>query len=637
MTQHENSANLNLKQLIGKIGRVSNFGKITSSSQVNNLSENNYIVITYNQIFRNSFAFLVSLILLLAYILVPFSFASGGSAPNSFTKVGSSWVDVDEASKIYLESFDDDKDDQGIGYLASGRTCTNNGVTVTGPALVDTDDGCTTSKIPLPFGINFYGSTYNDTYLSTNGVMSIVNSSSEYDETAFYLAAADVTSIIAPLSLDLYYDETDSNIWVSPTTIEGKSAFVMSWEDMHGCCDFSDSSPKASFQLVLIENGVGTGNFEAWFNFDKFEIANEGYSAPQTYIDLNSGVTVGSNEFIVKQTTGITTSCTEYNYNQYNLGTGNYPGGLFPSGAIYVKLLDAETKKIEIFTDSICTVEWVPTTVGNLGTYLLIEADNSSIEAVTVGWAGYRASDNTVSATEFFANISDDTLVNSGTNPLIAQSLNTTVVGRFVLFMTGGETYGDPDGGPGVEDSGGGGAIFTPWVGEVSTICSEINPGEKEVLETASNVVPRKADAKNIVGNYITQENLDTLGKSNVFFDASSNKVKTATAVLPDLGCRDHLVKVKINQPIQFIVGGFKLQSNAQGYIQTPNGAWHNLSATSLVEDTAAFLHTIQFLTKGTYLVVITQQPAFSEGMPLPVLGINSARFEVEVSNKNGI
>jgi hypothetical protein len=636
MTQHENSANLNLKQLISKIGRVSNFGKITSSSQVNNnLSASNYIVITYNQIFRNTFAFLVSIILLLTYILVPFSFASGGSAPNSFTKVGSSWVEVAEASKIYLESFGDQADDETIAYLTSGA-CTKNGITVNAPALVVDNGSCTVSKIPLPFNINFFGTTFSDTYLTSNGVMSF-ESSSGYNQSAFLLAASRATSLFAPLAADLYYDPTDSNIWVSPTTIDGKSAFVMSWEDMHACCNPDDSSPKASFQLVLLENGVGTGNFEAWFNFDKFEIVGAGYSAPETYIDLNSGLTVGSNEFIVKQTTGITTSCTEYRHGEFNLGTGNYPGGLFPSGNIFVKLLDAKTKKIEIFTDSICTIEWVPTTVGNLGTYLVIVANNYSIKAVPVGWAGYRASDNTVSATEFFANISGDTLVDSGTDPLIAKSLNTTVVGRFVLSMTGGETYGDPDGGPGAEDSGGGGAIFTPWVGEVSTICSEIDPGGKEVLETASNVVPRKVDAKNIVGNYITQENLDTLGKSNVFFDASSSKVKTATAVLPDLGCRDHLVKVKINQPIQFIVGGFKLQSNAQGYIQTSDGAWHNLSSTTLVEDTAAFLHTIQFLTQGKYLVVITQQPAFSEGMPLPVLGINSARFEVEVSKKKGI
>ena len=646
---------INLQDLISKIGREPNLGKFQQDLNERNRSlARDYILITYNQIFRNTLAFWTSLVLLIASIAIPNSFAAGGSAPNDFTKVGSSWVDVDEASKIYLEPYGNQWDDYALQYLPAGQNCSDSGIAVTGPALVpdgtycaDPEARASIGKIPLPFAMNFFGTTYSDTYITTNGNMSFSSTSGSYDISAFQYAAQGPTSVISPLSLDLYYDNTDSNIWFSPTTIDGKSAFIFSWEDMHSCCEsFTDEEvgQRASFQLVIIENGVGSGNFEAWFNFDKFEIGDQGYGAPQTYIDLNSGITVGTNEFIAKQTTGITNDCLRYQTYKYNLAGSTDPDWLSAlPGDLYVKLLDAETNKIAIYTSEGCTEgsEWIATSPADTGNYLRIKenADAFGFSSITSGWAGYRESDNTISATEFFANIDLNLLLDSADDPVIERSLNTSVVGRFVLFMSGGDTYGDPDGGPGTDDLGGGdgGGTNSTWVGEVSTTCSEINPGDKEVLKTASNIVPRKSDAKNLVGNYITQENLDTLGKSDVFFDAISSSVKTATAVLPDLGCSDHLVKVKVNQPIQFIVGGFKLQSNAQGYIQTPNGTWHNLSSTTLVEDTAAFLHTIQFQKMGIYIVVITQQPALSEGMPLPVLGINSARFKVEVGKKKSI
>ena len=625
-------------------------------------SDSKSILITYNQVFRNTLSLSISLVLIAVFFFIPVSFAAGGSSPNDFSKVGASWVYVPESEKVYFEHFNSSWDDHGIGYLNSGVVCTDNGVSVTGPALITaspidvTDCPTTFDKIPLPFAMNFYGTTYTETYITTNGNLTFDSSSGAYNRSGFnYSIDNGPTSTISPLSLDLYYDYTDSNIWFAPRTLNGKNAFVVSWEDMHTCCDDFDDNDlgdRASFQLVIIENGVGTGNFEAWFNFDKFEVDDQGYGAPTTYIDLNSGVTVGSNKFVVKQVSGISTSptdCTEYDIDErYNVAfwnevnedyldwdrTEGLPGGLFPQSTIYLRLFDSSSNKVEIFTDNLCSVPWTPTSVGDLGTYIQITDDSEPIDSVNVGWSGFRASNNTIEATEFFANQSADELVDGGTDPLIEKSLNTTVVGRFVLFMSGGETFGDPDSGPGIDEIEGGSGNSQVWVGEVATTCSEINPSEKEFLETANNVIPRKSDSKNLVGNYITQDNLDNLGKSNVIFDAAANQVKTATAVLPDLGCSDHWVKVKINKPIQFIVGGFKLQSNAQGYIQTPEGTWHNLSSTTLTEDTAAFLHTVQFAKKGTYLVVITQQPAFSEGMPLPVLGINSARFKVEVSNK---
>ena len=46
---------------------------------------------------------------------------------------------------------------------------------------------------------------------------------------------------------------------------------------------------------------------------------------------------------------------------------------------------------------------------------------------------------------------------------------------------------------------------------------------------------------------------------------------------------------------IQFIAGGFNLQSEARGYLRTNDGKWFDLTGVTLHTNTAAFLHTIQF------------------------------------------
>jgi uncharacterized delta-60 repeat protein len=170
-----------------------------------------------------------------------------------------------------------------------------------------------------------------------------------------------------------------------------------------------------------------------------------------------------------------------------------------------------------------------------------------------------------------------------------------------------------------------------PWVGAQSTSCPAPNPWVKEKLGFATNAKPVLSSAENSVGKTITQSSYDALKTSGVAFDTVSKKVSTATETLPIYGCKDKLLSGKINQPIQFIAGGYTLQSDAHGYINTADQKWHDINAVTLYTNTAAFMHTVKFTKAGKYVVVLTEQPDTSGGL-IPTYGVRSIRFVINVN-----
>jgi hypothetical protein len=133
------------------------------------------------------------------------------------------------------------------------------------------------------------------------------------------------------------------------------------------------------------------------------------------------------------------------------------------------------------------------------------------------------------------------------------------------------------------------------------------------------------------VGRTITHDSYESLKSSGVLFDTVSKKVNTATETLPDFGCKDRLLSGKINQPIQFIAGGYTLQSDAHGYINTADQIWHDLNEVTLTTNTAAFMHTVKFTKTGKYMVVLTEQPDTSAGNS-PTYGARSIRFVININ-----
>ncbi len=172
---------------------------------------------------------------------------------------------------------------------------------------------------------------------------------------------------------------------------------------------------------------------------------------------------------------------------------------------------------------------------------------------------------------------------------------------------------------------------YTDWVGAQSISCPAPNPWVKEQLGFASSVQPVLVSAENTIGKSITQGSYDALKSSGVLFDTVSTKVSTATETLPIYGCKDKLLSGKVNQPIQFIAGGYTLQSNAHGYINTADLKWHDTNGVTLYTNTAAFMHTIKFTNPGKYVVVLTEQPDTSRGL-IPTYGVRSVRFVININ-----
>ncbi len=170
-----------------------------------------------------------------------------------------------------------------------------------------------------------------------------------------------------------------------------------------------------------------------------------------------------------------------------------------------------------------------------------------------------------------------------------------------------------------------------PWVGAQSISCPEPNPWVNEKTGFATNAKPVLVTAENTLGKNITQGSLDSLKTSGVMFDTVSTKVTTATETLPIYGCKDKLLSGKVNQPIQFIAGGYTLQSEAHGYINTSDLKWHDTNGVTLYTNTAAFMNTIKFTNPGKYVVVLTEQPDTSRGL-IPTYGVRSVRFVININ-----
>lgn len=169
-----------------------------------------------------------------------------------------------------------------------------------------------------------------------------------------------------------------------------------------------------------------------------------------------------------------------------------------------------------------------------------------------------------------------------------------------------------------------------PWVGKQSTTCPAANPWIKETIFLPKPTTRTNSTTNNLMGKYISQSSLTTLGRNGTIFDTTIKNVSKVGASLLISGCNDKLVRINSNELIEFHVDGFTLQSDAHAYIQTPNKVWHDLGETTLFTDQAANIHPVKFSIPGRYLVLITEQPDTTQSF-IPVLGVRSVRFVVEV------
>lgn len=412
--------------------------------------------------FKSAVALSIATALISSGVAVP---ALANSTPNPYTPTGASWIDVPQADRVYFEDFDEGtQDDTNVFYAPSGVSCTINGVTATGPFVFGDDNTepdattCTQNGSPfdpvdtanrvgahpIGFTVNFFGTNYTSLYFSENGGIFFDNPSTRYDQSLTHLSVNARTSLIAPLALDMFYDEDEGSIWTAQTTIGGKQAFVISWQEMDECCESNTpDGQSASFQFVFINEG--SGNFTAYFNYDKFVDVDQGYN-PAVFVDMKNGVTVGSNIVRVDTVAGLTAGTCQQ-VSDDTVGSGTLDDAGWDSNANYIKLESSVNKTVSVWSDSNCTAAnniSVIQDITNGPVYIELEFSGVTFNSVAIGWGTYNQSTGATNVTELFANEDIANFYDGGSKQLKSYSLNTTVTGRIVLGQVAGVTTGDP-------------------------------------------------------------------------------------------------------------------------------------------------------------------------------------------------
>jgi len=127
------------------------------------------------------------------------------------------------------------------------------------------DDG-STSAIPLPFGINYFGVNFTEAFVNNNGNITFTGNLPEF--TPFPLTTTNIP-IIAPFFADVDTRGVGSGlVQYGNAMLDGRSALCVNWVNVGY---YSSRVNKLnSFQLILIERfDTGPGNFDIEFNYDQ--------------------------------------------------------------------------------------------------------------------------------------------------------------------------------------------------------------------------------------------------------------------------------------------------------------------------------------------------------------------------------
>lgn len=133
------------------------------------------------------------------------------------------------------------------------------------------NDDSSTAAVPLPFGINFYGSQFDRLWVNNNGNVTFDGPLSTY--TPFGLAGTS-SKIIAPFFADVDTRGVGSQPvtygW-GDTTYEGHRAFCVNWVNVGYFAGHADKLN--SFQMLLVnrEDASNPGDFDIVFNYDQVQ------------------------------------------------------------------------------------------------------------------------------------------------------------------------------------------------------------------------------------------------------------------------------------------------------------------------------------------------------------------------------
>lgn len=135
--------------------------------------------------------------------------------------------------------------------------------------LAANDDGYT-GLVPIGFGINFYGTTYNNLYVNNNGNTSFTGPLWQY--TPWGITGVS-TPMLAPFFADVDTRGFGSGlVQYGQDTIGGRSVFGVNWINVGYYGAHTDKLN--SFQLVITDRSADTGtagDFDFEFNYDQIQ------------------------------------------------------------------------------------------------------------------------------------------------------------------------------------------------------------------------------------------------------------------------------------------------------------------------------------------------------------------------------
>lgn len=161
--------------------------------------------------------------------------------------------------------------------------------------------------VALPFSITFYGTSYANVYVTTNGLVSFTGGSTAWANTSIP-GTASPNAAIYPYWDDLYIDSPTANIYTASLGSAPNRQFVVEWRNVR---HFGDATRRVGFEVILNENGDVQTMYKDVASGDGLEMGNS--------------ATVG-----IENQTG--TVALQYSYNEGVLSTGLAVRYFKPSG-----------------------------------------------------------------------------------------------------------------------------------------------------------------------------------------------------------------------------------------------------------------------------------------------------------------
>lgn len=138
----------------------------------------------------------------------------------------------------------------GANYVAASCSTSLTDISTTG-TILNTASGCDDcfENVGLPFGFAFYGTTYNDVYVSSNGYLGLGAGSSTFTNQEVLPNPAVPNNIICPLWDDF---NTLSAGEIYYQSFSSPDRFVVQWNRVRR---FGAASGENTFQAILFSNG----------------------------------------------------------------------------------------------------------------------------------------------------------------------------------------------------------------------------------------------------------------------------------------------------------------------------------------------------------------------------------------------